>query len=367
MTEKVRDAEVSGWISFRSFTLMRSCLPILLPAVLAAALCCSTLRSQSPEPYHFFRSSISLSEDEIQTIKRGIPVAKLLDTEQDAEIMVFGAIYLNVPIESYVEHFRDIETLEDRENYIIVQKISDPPQISDFERLSLDQQDIDDLKDCEVGDCELQLLKKGIKAFQRRIDWDSPGAACQVNHLFRKRAFEALQRYRQGGNDALGAYRDKEKPLEISNAFESLLKEFELFPVYLPRFHQYLLQYPKMNLEHAQDFFYWEKVKFGLKRTIRLNHVIIYDVPEKNLSPVLIAVKQLYATHYFLTALDLSFCVKDPDRPQGEGFFLITIKGSRQHGLTGFFGSIVRAKVTSDTRDAMEAALRTIKRKFETK
>jgi hypothetical protein len=63
--------------------------------------------------------------------------------------------------------------------------------------------------------------------------------------------------------------------------------------------------------------------------------------------------------------LDLWFCVEDPDRPEGDGFFLITIKGSRQHGLTGFFGSIVRAKVTGDIRDSLEDALRTMKRRFE--
>jgi hypothetical protein len=337
---------------------------LILAISVAGSLCASVL-SQASEPYQFFRDYIELSQSEIRSIKRGIPFAKLLDTEEKSEIIVFGAIYLDIPIERYVRQYRKIETLEDRENYIVVEKINKPAKLSDFGRLALDQQDIDDLEDCEIGDCELQLLTEGIKAFQRRIQWDSPRAAQQVNNLFRKRVFEALELYQQGGNEALGEYRDKEKPLEIDEAFESLLREFETFPIYLPEFHAYLLQYPDVRLENAQDFFYWEKVKFGLKRTIRLNHVKIYDIPDHSLSPVLIAVKQIYATHYFLTALDLSFCVKDPDRPKGDGFFLITIKGSRQHGLTGLFGSILRAKVTGDTRDSLEGALRTIKQRFE--
>jgi hypothetical protein len=46
-----------------------------------------------------------------------------------------------------------------------------------------------------------------------------------------------------------------------------------------------------------------------------------------------VAIKQLYASHYFHTALDLSVCVSDTAKPGG--FYLLTIKGSEQEGLTG--------------------------------
>ena len=75
-----------------------------------------------------------------------------------------------------------------------------------------------------------------------------------------------------------------------------------------------------------------------------------------------IAVKQLYASHYFLVALDLWFCVDDPDRG---GFYLLTVKGSRQHGLTGFTGSILRKVVVGRTRASMEKALDHMKETFE--
>ena len=40
---------------------------------------------------------------------------------------------------------------------------------------------------------------------------------------------------------------------------------------------------------------------FGLKPTIRINHVVIDERPEA----VAVASKQIYATHYFWTALEL--------------------------------------------------------------
>ena len=55
----------------------------------------------------------------------------------------------------------------------------------------------------------------------------------------------------------------------------------------------------------------------------------------------MVAIKQLYASHYFHTALDVSMCVESAqgDRP---GFYLLTLKASEQAGLTGMKGSIVR-------------------------
>jgi len=72
----------------------------------------------------------------------------------------------------------------------------------------------------------------------------------------------------------------------------------------------------------------------------------------------------LYATHYFHTALDVSACVTDgtAGRP---GFYLFTVKGSHQEGLTGARGSLLRKVVVGKTRDSLERALVVIKRTVE--
>ena len=77
--------------------------------------------------------------------------------------------------------------------------------------------------------------------------------------------------------------------------------------------------------------------------------------------------KQLYASHYFQVAVDFWFCVKDSAKPDAEGFFLITEKGSRQHGLTGFKGSIARSVAVPKARGSMEKGLETIKQALEAK
>ena len=75
--------------------------------------------------------------------------------------------------------------------------------------------------------------------------------------------------------------------------------------------------------------------------------------------------KQLYASHYFKSALDLTICLRDSTRPNERGFYLLTVKGSQQAGLTGLKGSIVRNVAVGKSRSALEQTLTAIKQKLE--
>jgi len=75
-------------------------------------------------------------------------------------------------------------------------------------------------------------------------------------------------------------------------------------------------------------------------------------------------IQQLYATHYFCTALDVSACVADGSAAR-PGLYLVTLKGSDQEGLTGVKGSLLRKVAVGKTRESLERALVTIKRIVE--
>jgi hypothetical protein len=134
----------------------------------------------------------------------------------------------------------------------------------------------------------------------------------------------------------------------------------------LPVLRSYLLDYPNAKSEAVQSQFYWEKVNFGLKPTLRVVQSVVYRGTTTYGEPAFaVAEKQLYASHYFETALDLTVCVKDSKRPNERGFYLITLKGSKQAGLTGIKGSIVRKVAVDKTRSSLERALVTLKAKLE--
>jgi hypothetical protein len=92
---------------------------------------------------------------------------------------------------------------------------------------------------------------------------------------------------------------------------------------------------------------------------------IVYHGKSRTEPAYAVAIKQLYASHYFETALDLTICVNDPERVNQPGFYLITMKGSQQAGLTGLKGGVVRKAAVDKTRASLEKALSTIKQKLE--
>ncbi len=176
----------------------------------------------------------------------------------------------------------------------------------------------------------MQLPATAIDAVRQEINWSAPDAAERVNNLFRKGIMDGLKQYQLGGNAALGEYRDKKQPFVVSQEFQVLLGNSSGLPSHFPEFHDYLLTYPKTTLKNTQTYFYWETVQFGLKPTSRVDQVVIYMDPASG--SYAFGDKQLYATHYFQTAIDLTFCIKDPGSQKTAGFYLITRKGSMKTG-----------------------------------
>ena len=334
---------------------------LLLPLVYLPAS-----NAQDVELLKFFHDYVGLKADQITAIRNGKAMAKVVESRTPDEVFVFGSVYVQSTPEKYLKFAADIDALRKLPSYLAIGKFSDPPQLSDLDGFTLEADDIKQLKNCEPGKCDVQLPTEAMDAFKQSVNWPAPDAANQVNQLAQKMALEAIQRYAQGGNAALGTYMDKHHPAVVGDTFASLLSRSKALPAYLPELERYLLEYPKAQSENIQSEFYWEKVQFGLKPTLRIVQAIVYRDSRSTDPAYAVAVKQLYASHYFETALDLTVCVRDQENPD-RGFYLITLKGSQQAGLTGLKGGIVRKVAVDKTRSSLERALGAIKQKLESR
>ncbi len=310
-------------------------------------------------------ADLGLTAQQIAAIDAGRPVAKVLSWGSPSEVYVFGAVHVDGSFETYLAALRDIERLKGTPGYQGAGEIRDDSTVADLRALALDPDDVKALKNCREGSCDVQLPTVAIQAFHDGVNWSRPDVADQANALARPMVLRLTQTYRQGGNQALGEYRDKEHPARIADQFEAMMARASALPDVLPELRRYLLEYPKADLAGADSFFYWEKVAFGLKPTIRVNHAVIYRGRAQGRDFGVAAIKQLYATHYFHTALDLSVCVDDGAAVSPHGFYLLTLKGSQQEGLTGVKGSMLRKIVTDKTRSSLESGLASIKRSVE--
>jgi hypothetical protein len=319
--------------------------------------------SAATEPFKFFREYVHLDEKQIQSIRNGEAVARVLDAPTADQVFVFGGVYVKSTPEKYLAMASDVDALRKLPNYLAIVKFSDPPKLSDLDQLKLEDKDIEELKKCKTGKCEVQLPSEAIDAFNAQVNWNAADAVDQANALARKMVLEMLVNYQQGGNAALGTYRDKSHPAVVADTFRALVSRSEAMPVYLPELRSYLLDYPKAKADHIQSQFYWEKVNFGLKPTVRVVQAVVYRGAAATDPAYAVAVKQLYSSHYFESALDLTVCERDQEGRGG--FYIVTLKGSQQAGLTGFQGSIVRKVAVDKTRSSLEKALAAMKEKLE--
>jgi hypothetical protein len=329
--------------------------------ILLVGITARCLPQTTADMHTFFVQNIGLTDSEVAQIEQGKAVAKVLDSPKPSEVFVFGAIAIKGQPASYVRLARDLNKLRSLPGYLAVRPFSNPPVLSDLSGFEIDADDVNELKKCTPGDCDVQLPAEDIEAFRSKINWSGDNPGTQVNELARKLALDALVAYQQGGNAALGTYRDKKAPAQVSEQFHSLLSRSKVLPAKLPTFYSYLLDYPKASLPDSTSTFYWEKVKFGLKPTLRINQQITAHLMAEHGPVDVVGIKQLYASHYFQTALDLYFCIP---RTSSE-YYLITVKGSEQAGLTGPKGSVVRKVAVDKTRSSLEKSLQTIKQQLE--
>jgi len=337
-----------------------TCVVALLALVVRGAPLQGEGQARLPERlYSYVSSFVKLTSDEQKQLLAGEAVTRLLDADPSKEVAIFGAVWVKAPIARYVSAVRDIEAFEKGDNFLVTKRISSPPRLQDFDQLTLPPDDISDLKTCKIGDCELKLGAPALTRIQQETDWSKPAAAGDVERAVRKLALEYVTGYQEGGNSRLAEYRDTARPTFVAREFAAMVNEMPSLTNYLAGLKTYLLDYPKAKLPKSESFLYWQNLKFGLKPTIRINHLTIADQQ----THVAVVSKMLYASHYFWTAIELRVLV--PDAARGEGFWFVNVNRSRSDGLSGFTGSMIRGRGRDETEKGMESALRSTKARME--
>jgi hypothetical protein len=306
-----------------------------------------------------------MSDKQISALRDGTPFTKALTTRIPDEIFIFGAVYINARPEAYVKFSRDFNRFRTLPGYLAIGEFSSPPHLSDLKGFELDIDEIKSLKNCRTGKCSVQMSTASMEQVQKSVDWSAADLRDRANRILQESLHGRLSAYQREGTRALGIYNDKKPPADAADRFKYLISYPGAWPQQLPDFYGYLLGYPQGRPANVEDTFYWAKVKFGLKPTLRVVHIATMRGDGHGDPAFVVAEKQLYANHYFRSALDLSFCVPETADPNRPGFYLIRVMGSEQAGLTGIVGSIVRKIASIRSTSSLKKALTIIKTTVE--
>src|SRR4051812_5626766 len=166
-------------------------ITLLLEAVIFAAwaLTCAAPTPQ-PTPAEEFRDvllrSSSFTPGELSALERGEVVVKLLPVTDKREVAFCGVARLQADPAVLLAAFE--ESLTRSNNRVILGggKLSTPPSPEDLKSLWLDKRDVDEMRRCAAGDCNVKLSAPMIAQLKEGIDWGTPDYSLRATRLYRQ-------------------------------------------------------------------------------------------------------------------------------------------------------------------------------------
>ena len=308
---------------------------------------------------------LRLAPADFATLDRGRAVARSLAVGDRREIAAGGAIRLDVPAQFFLQRFVDIVSFKRSPIVRQIGKFHDPPVLEDLSHLSFEPADLDALKACRVGDCDLQLSAEQIRRVQTSIDWSRPDARARANQLLRELLFEYVQRYRASGNQALLEYANDDHPMRVADEVKLLVEHSNQILAGIAEFG-HVLSSSAASIATAENFIYWSKEQFGLKPVVSMTHVIVYMPRRSHVPDFVIASKQIYASRYVASSLALTLGVVEPSDDQRSSVYVAYVNRTRVSAFPPLIGGLVRRVVQSETREGLEEQLALTKQRLET-
>lgn len=318
----------------------------------------------SPELERFLGRCAHISKADLRALGQGQPVAKALNTNRKTDVSAFGIIRVNVPTEVFVQRFQNISAFKKSEYVLSIGKLSQVPQAADFAKLALDRSEIRELERCAVGDCGFQLSAEAIHLFRSELArCQNPKKQSRGTELFREMLLNYVRAYLADGNAALVRYRDQNPARSLACELRDMVADSAYLEEYVPELRGYLLNFPLDRPPDANSFVYWSKEKFGLKPVISVTHVTMYPRIAPSASAVIVASKQIYASHYFGASLGLGAFLQFKSSPQRT--YLMYLNRSRSGLLGGWLGFIKRPLVERRIRGGLLQNLQLARKKLE--
>ena len=279
------------------------------------------------------------------SLEREQPVVKLGPVSDKREIAVMGLVNIRASADEFLRSYREGMTRKNNSAILEIGSFGKEPALSDLQSLSIETKDIEDLKECVVGDCQIKLSAAMIERFRKEINWQAADYATSASNLYKQMLLDYVRDYRARGEDALIAYNDKRD--EINLAAEQ--RALDGTSSYVNS----VLAEQQSELRLIEEVIVWSKIKFGLKPVININHISIYRRDADFGPQVVVASKQIYANHYFNSFLALTAFVTVADAAQGS--YLVYENRSRADGLQGPFGKLKKGVVEKKALEGLKA------------
>lgn len=312
-------------------------------------------------PFEFLAPSIVVSAEDRGKLDRDHVLARTLPG-QNGQLAVFVATRLNARPDALTAWTRAIAELKRGKFVLAAGRFSDPPRESDLAGLTLDDGDIDAIRRCRPVACGLKLSVAEIERMTAAIAHAGASWRSALQQEFRRLLVERVMRYRAGGLAASVPPSDHAKPVRPLEAFATILDRSP-YLTGMPDLVDWLARYPHSDAA-VESFFYWSKEHYSEgKPVVSVTQVgIVHAAPGRHLPAVLIAGKQIYATHYVEGGLGLTMIVCDASTATS---YLVYINRSQVDFLRGWFGRLAQSVLEARLQHAAPLVVGALRAQLE--
>jgi len=307
--------------------------------------------------------SSGFAATDMAKLDAGEVLASAATPDREDEVVTNGAVKIRASREQVLGYYGQMISYVDGKVTLAFGRFNTPPALNDVQGLSLDKADVDELKSCRPGDCDLRIGSNGLTQARSAVNWNAPDPVAEANRYFRQSAVAYVADYQKRGDAALVTYNDRAEAVNLREQWSGILASSQRLKQYAPELASYLSRYPADRPAGVRDMFYWVKENYGLKPTISLVHGVIYEPPGKP-DRVVVVQKQLYASHYFDGSLAVAVILSGTEGGAPASYLLY---GNRSRGdlLKGGFGGLRRSVASRQVESATKQTLGTIKQVLE--
>jgi hypothetical protein len=315
----------------------------------------------SADPFAVLQPSVTITADDRRQLDRGEAIARVLPG-RDLEVAIFSAVPVNIDGDRLVAWMRRIDELKRSAYVLAIGRFSNPPRIEDLSGLALDDAELSEIEVCRPGSCGLKLSATEMAELQRVEAEAHRDRRAAVQHAFRRIVLRRVHAYLAEGHAALAPYEDHEGRVWPATRFALLLGHSTFLTQHLPRFAEYLSRYPRLPMTEVESFVYWSKERLATTAIISATHVSILHSSEIGRPDVIVAGKEIFATHYVNASLGLTILLRG-DR--GGPNYLVYVNRSEVDMLGGTFGGLIRWFVQRRLKAEAGNVLQGLRRRLE--
>jgi len=328
-------------------------ISVLVCLVLTTGTEAALAQSSAGELQRILSQKASFEAADFSALEQGQTIVKLTPITDKREVAVCGLITLRTSAEQFLQSYLDGLTRQNNQTVLEAGRFGTAPAVADLQQLTIDTDEIEDLKSCVAGDCQLKLSAQMIERFRREVDWQAADYQAQATQLLKTMLVDYVRDYLARGPAALIEYNDKRDSVRMADEQQALSSA--------SGYLNDLLRDGQPALQLVEEAIVWSKIKFGLKPVLVVNHVRAYKVEREHGPQVLVASKQIYANHYFTSSLALTAFVNVP----GAAPYLVYENRSRTDGLVGPFSKLKRGVIERKLVDGLKSVLEQSKVRLE--